>query len=174
MSSRSPSQRPRHPAPESGLSASLLRWGLIVLGLLAGVGLLALLIFSGWSRLSEKYEEQMCRKFADLKNANDPRAEDYLGPRSVIPDHSVSRQEADQLDAESILRMPFHVKEVRPLRSSGPAHQFKLVVQGGMASDHVWREGGSRPTQIVYMNPDIIIEVRGGKIYGLRAQLHED
>jgi hypothetical protein len=145
---------------------------LLVIGVAAGVYQL----HSAWV---EHGAEVLCREFAALKNANDPRADELLGPAPPLPEGQVTPQEAAVLDAEFVLRRPFRVLEVRPVMSGGDASasghpRFKLVVKGGLASEMLHVEGDSRPSQRVLHNPDILVEVREGKIHGVRAGIHED
>lgn len=122
-------------------------------------------------------EERLLRRFSALKNADDARAAELLGPVPTAPEGRVSREEAQRLDAEFLLRRPFRIHAVRSLkRTDGQTEpvRFKLVVKGGLASEPLLVAGEDRPSQRVLYNPDIIVEVRDGKLHGIRAQLHED
>jgi hypothetical protein len=128
-------------------------------------------------------EEKLCLDFADLKNADDPRAGDLLGPTPAVPVEPVSPAEARRLDAEFILRRPFRVTSVEPLvepgaRDASKPRRFVLVLQGGVASEPMLVQSGPgkepERSQRVLSNPEVHVEVRDGKIYGLDAQLHID
>jgi hypothetical protein len=122
-------------------------------------------------------QEPVCQHFMALKNAGDPRADELLAPRPAVPDEAVSQEEADRLDADIMLHQPFHVREVRALPASGdePKH-FVLVVQGSVASERlrVRTAGGVEAAQRAMWSPDLLVEVREGKICGIRPMLHED
>jgi hypothetical protein len=136
---------------------------------LAGLLLTAGLSGCGW--FSEKAggvasgseEEQLCRRFADLKNAGDATANDLLAPAPAVPVERVSNEEADRLDAQFILRNPFQVRKVL---ASGPK-QFVLVVEGGCASEKLPGHG-----QRWLLNPEIVVTVQNGQILGLSAHVH--
>jgi hypothetical protein len=165
-------------------------FGLVALGLLLILLILgALLIYSRWEALTANHEtapaapapapseeERLCWEFARLKNAGDRQADRLLGPPPVVPDRAVSRPEADRLDAEFILRQPFRITKVRrlPERGAGGAPRLKLVGKGSVRSERFLVEGDAQPSQRMLFNPDLIVEVRDGKLYGVRAQLSDD
>lgn len=116
-------------------------------------------------------EEQLCLEFAERKNRGDPRANDLLGPPPVVPATAVTEADAQRLDTEIFLRRDYRIREVRPEGSDGRI--VVLVVEGNLMSEpmRVGTDGlGTR--QIV--NPDLVVEVRNGKIHGVLAQLHQD
>jgi hypothetical protein len=172
---RSPYRRPW------GLWAAL--GALLLVGLGVGAYLfvpdLRALLASRSATPAPRQEELLCQEFINLKNAGDPRADHLLGPPPVIPGRAVSRREADRLDAEFILRQPFRVTEVRPLPARGRGQEtasprFVLVAKGSITSERFLVEGSAQPSQRMLFNPDIIVEVRDGRLHGVRAQLHED
>jgi hypothetical protein len=121
-------------------------------------------------------EGKICLEFADWVNAGDAPPAGLLGPKPAVPTEPVAREEADRLDAEFILRQRYRVLEVRPHESpkDGPP-RFLLVLKGSVASEHLQvrnPKGEIEPSQRALSNPDVIVEVRDGKIYGVRAQLH--
>jgi hypothetical protein len=120
--------------------------------------------------------ERICKEFMELKNANDARANELLAAAPAIPTEPVSEEEADRLDAEFMLRSPFRIKEVRPVKASddpGPA-QFILVAQGTFDAEpfRVRTPTGVEPHQRHLFNPDIYVKVENGKIHGVRVTLH--
>jgi hypothetical protein len=119
-------------------------------------------------------EARLCRQFMELKNAGDPRAHGLLGPLPAVPEGPVPASEADRLDAEFMLHQPFRVREVAR-EAAAPAH-FVLVVDGSLASERlvVRTPTGTETRQRAMWSPDLVVEVRDGKIHGIRPALHED
>jgi hypothetical protein len=118
-------------------------------------------------------QERLCRRFMELKNQNDPAAGELLGPAPVVPIEPVSSEEVRRLDAEIFLRRNCKVVSVRPGSQPG---QFLIALQGSVDSERIPFNGPNGPDvsfRSVY-NPDVVVEVREGKIHGVRAQLHED
>jgi hypothetical protein len=116
-------------------------------------------------------EEKVCLRFAELKNKGDVAANELLGPPPVVPAEAVSEAEGQRLDTEVFLRRDYRITDVRPEGAGG--RTFVLVVEGNLMSEpmRVGNDGlGTR--QIV--NPDLVVEVRDGKIYGVLSQLHRD
>lgn len=124
--------------------------------------------------------EQICLRFANLKNAKSPQAEALLGPAPAWPMEPITSAEADRLDAEFMLRGSYRVKEVRTelIRgtSNPPARaRYVLVIEGKYDSEPVQVLAGTRSErrQRLVVNPDVIVEVREGKLYGVGLRLHE-
>jgi hypothetical protein len=113
----------------------------------------------------------------ELKNAGDPQADGLLLPAPAVPETAVASAEADRLDAEIMLRQPFHVREVcRDAAAPAAAGRFVLVVDGSVASQRlaVQTPAGTETRQRTMWSPDLVVDVRDGKIHGVRPQLHED
>jgi hypothetical protein len=122
-------------------------------------------------------EVRLCRQFMDLKNAGDPQADRLLAPAPAVPETAVAPAEADRLDAEVMLRQPFHVQEVgRDAAAPGAAGRFVLVVNGSVAAGRVVvrTPTGEETRQRAMWSPDLVVDVREGKIHGVRPQLHEE
>jgi hypothetical protein len=120
-------------------------------------------------------EEQVCRRFMALKNAGDPQAEALLAPRPRVPDTAVSEAEADRLDADIMLHQDYRIRDLVPL-GGGLLSRFVLVVEGSVTSERILvrTPTGTDANQRSMWSPDLIVEVRDGKIHGVRARLHED
>jgi hypothetical protein len=121
--------------------------------------------------------DPVCDQFMQLKNARDPAAAELLGPLPPVPADPVTEEEADRLDAEFVLHSPLQVVEVRADTSAsadGKAAHCVLVVKGTFTCRPLRVVGAHGLSQRYLVNPDLIVEVRDGKIYGLRAQLHTD
>jgi hypothetical protein len=121
--------------------------------------------------------DPLCERFAQLKNAGDPQAEELLGPLPPVPADPISDDEADRLDAEFLLHAKLQILGVWP--EPGPAGQgqpprCRLALNGSYACRPLLIDGSPRPSQRVLVNPDLIVEVRDGKVCGVRVQLHRE
>ena len=121
--------------------------------------------------------ERLCREFARRKNDSASGANDLLEPASGPPDAAVSRQEADRLEADMILRGRLRIAQVRRQQVGGTASQdpprFVLVAEGAYASAPIkvrTPDGRVETSQrVAIQDPDILVEVRAGKIHGTRV-----
>jgi hypothetical protein len=126
--------------------------------------------------LAKTPQGQLCLRFADQVNRDKVPAADLLGPAPAAPTAPVSPEEAARLDAEFILRNTYRISEVRPYESpkDGPP-RFLFVLKGSVTSERLkvkTSKGDIEEGQRTMGSPDVIVEVRDGKIYGVRAQLH--
>jgi hypothetical protein len=126
-------------------------------------------------------EDRLILDFARGKNRQDARADELLGPLPAVPQEPVSERESARLDAEFILRRPFKVIRAVPLTPPAPGvwlqPRFVLELHGSVASEKYTvrtSEGQLEYGQRFLANPDVVVEVRDGKIYGLYARLHQD
>jgi hypothetical protein len=93
-----------------------------------------------------------------------------------VPAEPVSREEADRLDAEILLRQPFQVVDVhREAGSRAGPKRFVLVTHGPLSSERITvrTPTGSEVMQRTMFSPDLVVEVRDGRLRGVRAGLHE-
>jgi hypothetical protein len=154
----------------------------LAVGLVVLVGLLALT--SGCTPTPTARvvtaEEQLCTQFAKLKNASDPSAAELLGPTPVVPTDPVTPDEAQRVQTEFFLRGNYQITQVRPWTPVPAAGEtlprFILVTQGSMSSDpiQIKTATGVEKENRSLAHPDILVEVRDGKIYGVRTDLHKD
>jgi hypothetical protein len=119
---------------------------------------------------------RLCLKFADAVNAGKKLPADLLGPAPSVPAEPVTPEEADRLDAEFILRNLYTITEVRP-QPGGPngAPRFLFVLKGDVKSERLrvrTPEGRIEEGTRSMTSPEVIAEVRDGKIYGVKAQVH--
>jgi hypothetical protein len=139
--------------------------------LLCLLGLVVVLPMAGCDgQRTEEDPLQLCRRFADLRNAHDAGAEALLGPAVAVPKGPVTPEEAELIDADTFLRRDnLRIVDVR----REPAGRFLLVMRGGAAGEPLDIRSGDRVnhSQRVMSNPALVVEVRDGKIHGLRAQL---
>jgi hypothetical protein len=167
-------------APPEKYPAGPRRLWLALLWLVLGAGGVLVLIwyFAPLPAPSPTRSEQICREFMALKNADDPRADDLLGPIPEVPDEPAAAKEIQRLDAEFILRRQYKVKDVRPLGTAPDSRpRFVLVLEGSVYSEPMVEKTptGTSKGQRIMTNPDVIVEVdEFGKIRGLKARLHED
>jgi hypothetical protein len=119
--------------------------------------------------------DPVCEQFMQLKNAQDPAADDLLGPLPQVPTNPVTDEEADRLDAEFILHSPLWIAAARPETvANGEPARCVLVVKGTFSCRSLLIQGGQGLSQRHLVNPDVIVEIRDGKIYGVRARMHSD
>jgi hypothetical protein len=121
-------------------------------------------------------EEMLCARFAKLRNAGDPGATALLGRVPAVPEGPVSPEEANRLQADWFLREPIEISRVGPdhARRAGPAARFVFVTKGNVSAPALQERTptGVVRSQRTMSNPDITVEVRDGKIYGVRPELH--
>jgi hypothetical protein len=117
-------------------------------------------------------ELELCRRFMALKNDHDPAANDLLGPTRPAPQEAVSQEEADRLDADAFLRGEFRVADVRPA-GTAEGNRFLLVMKGSGVGDVLRVRSGDKVDRVqrVVRDPALLVEVRDGKIYGVKSQL---
>lgn len=130
------------------------------------------------ARTLTEEEEKVCREFIRLKNAKDPAANDLLGPAAVIPDEPVSPEEAQRLQTEAFLRGDYEITDVwsRPATAGSPTTPIILVTKGAFEGVRLKIKTPSGVDVVTrsMAHPDLIVEVRDGKIHGVRADLHSD
>jgi hypothetical protein len=128
--------------------------------------------------LEPSAEERLCHRFAELKNAGDAKADEFLGPAPVVPDKALPPEEAERLHAEFFLRGQYRIAEVyaETPGASGPEARIVLVLKGSVDSPPIPTAGPKGVDRInrAMAHPDIIVEVRQNKIRAVRAQLHRD
>jgi hypothetical protein len=117
-------------------------------------------------------EELLCDRFARLHNAGDPAAAALLGRVPAVPGAPVTSEEVNRLQADYFLREPVDIRQVGPER--GSRGRFVFVTKGNVAAPTLPERTptGVERNQRTMSNPDVVVEVRDGKIYGVRAELH--
>ena len=120
-----------------------------------------------WSQAPETPEERLCAEFMQRKNAGAP-APELLGPPPAVPDGPVSPEEADRLDTEFSLRQDVHFSGVG--RAAKPG-ELVLCAKGSVSAPElrVRTASGVETHQRVMFNPDVTVEVRDGRIYGVSS-----
>jgi hypothetical protein len=124
-------------------------------------------------------DEMLCDRFARLHNAGDPAAASLLGRVPVVPDGPLSSEEVNRWQADWFLREPVEILRVGPERRSqgkpaGLTGRFVFVTKGNVAAPTLQERtpSGVERSQRTMSNPDLMVEVRDGKVYGVRAELH--
>lgn len=124
-------------------------------------------------------------RFRTQINASDRKALDLLGPEPVFDTRPVSEQEADARTADFYLRQPD--LKIVGIRRGDPkvrekkgmaGNRYTLVtrVQGSTPPLSVRNDKGvvESPSRLFMINPDLVVEVKDGKIHGIRPELHVD
>jgi hypothetical protein len=123
-------------------------------------------------------EEKVCREFIRLKNAKDSAANELLGPAPMVSDEPVSPEEAQRLLTDCFLRGDYEITDLwSPNATAGSASPPVILVTKG--DPKVMRLRIRTPTGVdvvdrSILNPDLMVEVRDGKIYGIRSEVHSD
>lgn len=128
-------------------------------------------------------EEQLLDRFVEAVNARKQEAKNYLGPPPLFEEKPLSEKQADALYAEFYLHHP--ELRVLSIRKGEPAAdgsmkatpgRYTLVtkVQGSTPALRIRNDQGvvESPSRLFMLDPDLVVEVRQGKIFGLRAELH--
>ena len=126
---------------------------------------------SDWSRVPMMDNERFCAKFIRLKNAGDPAAVNLLGSAPAVPAAPVSRAEADHLQADFFLQQDIRIVGVGRDRRT---QALVLYTKGNVFAPtlQVRTTDGVETAQRTMSNPDLTVEVRDGRIYGVAANLH--
>ena len=133
-----------------------------------------------WEPTTE--EDRLVDAFRKARNG-DAKATLNLAPEPVFDDEPVSEAEGDAKQSHYILH---RVRQVVAVRSGEPGkgkdwldttHRYTLTTRVSGTAPKVTVKVGDRvgfPTELSIMHPDIVVEVRGGKIHALRAELHRE
>jgi hypothetical protein len=128
-------------------------------------------------------EEQIVDRFVRLREANDKAALDLLGPPPVFDGQPLSEEESEVRATDHFLRSDLRITGIRRgepdvmgVQQATP-NRFTLITQGNVSSPPMrvrTEKGVEPPGQILMNNPDLVIEVRAGRIHGLRSELHRE
>ncbi len=119
-------------------------------------------------------EDGVCDSFMRKRNAADPAADSLLGREPAIPGGVVTETEAECLETDYFLRDILKISEIRRTKD---AAGYLFVTQGNVAAPRLAvrrNDGEISSEQRTMSNPDLYVEVRDGKIYGVRSSLHHD
>jgi hypothetical protein len=135
-----------------------------------------------WKPSSEA--DRVVDRFVRLRQANSPDALLLLGLGKdlAVPGRVLTVAEAEALSAEFFLRSgSLRILDVCSGEPDGDGGQverpgrYTLITRGAASTPYyrVAADGSAKREQSHISNPDIIVEVRGGKVFALRGQLHE-
>jgi hypothetical protein len=151
------------------------------------VAVIGLIAVVGWSASRESgpttdnkrwepatAEDRVCDQFMKRRKAGDPEASALLGANPVQPEGEVTALEGERLQTDFFLRDPS--LQIRGIRRTPEVGQYVLVTQGNVAAPRlqIRRNDDVSSEQRTMTNPDLFVEVRDGKIFGIRATLHHD
>ncbi len=124
-----------------------------------------------WSKAPSTAEERTCVQFILLKNAGDRAADKLLGRAPVVPSAPASKAEADRLQTDFFLRQDIHIVGAGRDKATGA---LVLYTKGNVSAPtlEVKTPSGVETAQRTMSNPDLLVEVRDGRIYGVSARLH--
>ena len=127
--------------------------------------------WADWTHAPATPEQRLCVQFLKFKNANDPAADGLLGPTPAVPAAPVTREEAERLQTDFFLRQDFRVVGTG---RDGPTGALVLYTKGNMSVPTLGVKTGDgvEAAQRTMTNPDLLIEVRDGRIHGVAARLH--
>src|SRR5205823_2138386 len=94
-----------------------------------------------------------------------------LGPAPSVPAAPISQEEADRLQADFFLREDVRIVGVGRDRRT---RALVLFARGNVSAPAlpVRTAGGVESAQRTMANPDLSVEVRDGRVYGVAANLH--
>lgn len=115
-------------------------------------------------------DRKICEQYKELKNAGDPAADRLLAALPDVPADPISQEQADRFQAGCFLHQKIRIGSVRSASSS----RFILSTKGNVSAPTISVRGsnGVESIQRTMSNPDLLVEVRDGKIHGVRAELH--
>jgi hypothetical protein len=126
-------------------------------------------------------DERLLDQFVKLHNARDRSAVQHLGPMPVFGEEPVSEKDAEPLQTDYFLRSELRIVDVWRGEPDGAGGQraapgrYTLVTKGGVATPYFrvrTDKGIDPPSQLVMNNPDLVVEVRDGKVRGVKSELH--
>jgi hypothetical protein len=122
-------------------------------------------------------EDHLVDQFMHLKNAKDERAHDLLAQLPPVPEETVavSPDEAQRIQTAYFLRDTLEIVTIERVTKSSKVPTYRLTTEGTVASPRltVRVANGARSEQRTMSNPDVLVEVRDGKIIGIRSELQE-
>jgi hypothetical protein len=141
---------------------------------------LVVIAFLLWPKEKPAEAGRLVARFVALHNEKDPAAAGLLGPPVTTSGRWLGEGEAEAYQADFCLRSALKVVGVYPGdpdgsgRQRGVAGHYTLATSGSVGTAEMrtrLASGREWVGSYVLTNPDVIVEVRGGKIYGLRTAL---
>jgi hypothetical protein len=163
-------------------SSFWLQVGMGVLVALFGAGM-AWVVVQIWPTDAQSDLKPLVDRFVQLRRDQDGRAWDLLDSSGPDANEPVTEAEAEAIQAATFLRSPeltivavWHGEPTGTGKLRPVPNRFTLVTQGGANGPPLRIREGDHirgPERRILVNPDIIVEVRDGKIRAVRPQLHE-
>jgi hypothetical protein len=126
-------------------------------------------------------EDKLVDRFVKLRQKGDPAAFGLLANDPQFTDKPVPEADAERLHTDYFLRAGelkiVAVYAGEPDGSGGQSaapHRYTLVTKGGVATPpHAIAQAGRTdpPSQRIVSNPELVLDVKGGKIVGVRTEL---
>jgi hypothetical protein len=150
------------------------------------VAVIALVALVWWNHLSQEDEappksadERVCENFINKRHAVGPAVADaMLGRVPVAPAGELTEDEAERLQTDFFLHDPeLEIIKLRPRDAKQKDAPLVLVTKGNVAAPRLairLKDGELSSQQRTMSNPDVYVEVRDGKIYGVRSTLPRD
>ncbi len=107
-----------------------------------------------------------------LKNAGDPAANDLLGTEPEVTSEAISAEEAAHIDTDTFLRGDLRMVDVLADRSA-TGTRFLLITKGSGVGKTLYIRSGDKVNRVQRLVTDaaLLVEVRNGKIHGVKTQL---
>ena len=183
-------QRPQSGTPDAAPAPPQTPfWRVVALPTLGAIALVASVWFYTQSAMNARpqsdlteEEDRLVDAFRKARN-EDGKSTLNLAPEPTIDRNPVSEDEWEAMQSHYILH---RVKRVIAIRAGEPGkgtkwlktpHRYTLTTKVGIATPKVAVKVGDRveaPSSLLITNPDIVVEVRDGKIHALRAEIHRE
>jgi len=115
----------------------------------------------------------LCEQWKKLKNAGDSDTEYLIEPLTPTPNEPITEEQADNFDANFCLHHPkIRIESLRALSSN----RFLFVAKGSISTPILLVRTGNKVDSVsrVLFHPDVVVEVRNGKIHPIRPQMHTE
>jgi predicted Zn finger-like uncharacterized protein len=161
----------------SSLMTPLIVGGVVLFLLLVGGGIAVYFLAAKKGvdgTVESSASNDVCHEFARLKNAGDSKANDLLAPVPDLTQTVIDEQDKPAFDAAVVLREPGTIIDVLPEDPTAPFPRFALLLKGGFDIPKVSirdKFGVHEGSQRGLFNPEVLVEVRDGRIYPLKVGL---
>lgn len=115
-------------------------------------------------------DRRLCEQYKELKNDGDASANQLLATLPEVPADPMSQEQADRFQVDCFLHQNIRIVSIRVSSSN----RFILSTHGNVSAPAISVRGahGVERIQRTMSNPDLCVEVRNGKLHGVRAELH--
>lgn|SRR5262245_10800887 len=126
-------------------------------------------------------DDRVIDRFAQLRGQADPAALAEMGPARAFPKHPVSQEEADAVQTDFLLRVN-KLRVTRVLRGESDGRGGLKATPGRYTLQTKWTgevpgvavrtgDGVVPADERMVHNLDLVVDVRGGKVVGVRAEV---